>query len=102
MTRNQDDRTLESLSSTVLSLVGMICMVLGALVVTFDYPQIVHLGGFDSSVVGVNNPNLDRGLYERLVIEFAIGVVILGAGVALCVPKMIIIIIKSFDRRRQI
>ncbi len=102
MTPNYDDHVLTSVPSTVLSLVGITCIILGALVVTFDYPQIEYLGGFDNPIIETNDPSMDRGLYERLIVEFAIGVVILCAGVALCMPKVIMIIVESLGRRRQI
>ena len=77
-------------------------MTLGALVVTFDYPQIEYLGGFDSSHIAGDNPRQEgSGIYDRLVMEFTIGAAILMAGVALCVPKMILIITRLLGHGRQ-
>lgn len=89
-------------STTIMSLVGIICIILGALVVTFDYPQIEYLGGFDNTLFSSNdNSEQKHALYDRLVVEFSIGVIILIAGVILCVPKMISMMIKLFGQKRQ-
>ena len=76
-------------SSTAVSLAGIACMVLGALIMTFDYPQIEYLGGFDAdaATVAMGDPE-QRSLHGRLVTEFAVGAAIFGAGIIMCVPKI--------------
>lgn len=77
-------------SSTAVPLAGVTCMVLGALIMTFDYPQIEYLGGFGAGVdagMAASGGAEQRSLHGRLVTEFAIGAVIFGAGVIMCVPR---------------
>lgn len=77
-------------SSTAVPLAGVTCMVLGALIMTFDYPQIEYLGGFGAGVDAVMTAAGDteqRSLHGRLVTEFAIGAAIFGAGAIMCVPR---------------
>lgn len=89
-------------SSTAMSLAGIICMMLGALVVTFDYPQIEYLGGFDNSHIASDNTRQEgSSIYDRLVMEFVIGVAILMAGVVLCMPKIILVMARLLDKDRQ-
>ncbi|MCE2498634.1 MAG: hypothetical protein J4F28_06570 [Nitrosopumilaceae archaeon] len=77
-------------SSTAVPLAGITCMVLGALIMTFDYPQIEYLGGFgagaDAAMAAAGDAE-QRSLYGRLVTEFAIGAAIFGAGIVMCVPR---------------
>lgn len=73
------------ISHTTVSLIGMVCAILGALIVTFDYTQIEQLGGFDHSKT--TGDAMQDALHDRLVIEFFIGVAILAAGIAMCMPR---------------
>ena len=70
-------------SSATVPLVGTACMILGALIVTFDYPQIKYLDGIDAAM----DPE-QGALYSRLITEFVIGLAILAAGAAMCAPHM--------------
>ncbi len=73
--------------SQFVPLVGLVCMVLGGLIMTFDYPQIEYLGGFDTDSTTGAGAEL-QALHGRLVVEFAAGAAILAAGIAMCVPGM--------------
>ena len=77
-------------SSTAVPLAGVTCMVLGALIMTFDYPQIEYPGGFgagaDAAMAAAGDAE-QRSLYGRLVTEFVIGAAIFGAGTIMCVPR---------------
>ena len=78
-------------SSTAVPLAGVTCMVLGALIMTFDYPQIEYLGGFgadagDAAMSAAGDAE-QRSLHGRLVTEFVIGAAIFGAGAVMCVPR---------------
>lgn len=65
-----------------LFFVGIIIIILGTLIVMFDYPQIQYL----ENVMTESHLMLegtDRDLYQRLKIEFMIGGGVLLAGITL-------------------
>lgn len=90
-------------SSTAVPLAGIACMVLGALIMTFDYPQIEYLGGFDADIdaamTAAGDPDQQRSLHGRLVTEFVIGAAIFGAGIVMCVPKAASVLLRRGRRR---
>ncbi len=73
-----------------LFLIGIIVLILGFLIIVFDYPQIQYFENID-----LKSYNLlieeKKSIHQRLVIEFSIGVVILGGGV--------VVLISSFLKR---
>ena len=62
-----------------LFLVGIILLVLGTLIIIFDYPQIEYFENIDFKLY---NSLLveDKEIHRRLLIEFTIGIIILGIG----------------------
>lgn len=65
-----------------LFLAGIIVIIIGMLVVIFDYPQIQYF----SQVVADSQQIIelqDRDFYQRLQIEFSIGIGVLALGVML-------------------
>ena len=67
---------------TVLFLAGIVMVVLGSLVVIFDYPQIQYLEakGAESRMLPGSE---ERAVHQRLIIESVIGAGILATGVVL-------------------
>ena len=77
--------------SHTMPLTGAVLVVLGSLIVVFDYPQIEYLGGFGAGVqadaAAGHTDATQRDVHARLVTEFAVGVAVLAAGTAMCAPK---------------
>ncbi len=72
------------IKNVTLFLVGIILLVLGTLIIIFDYPQLeyfenINFESYNSLLVE------EKEFHQRLVIEFTIGLVILGLGVLLLV-----------------
>ena len=65
-----------------LFFVGMIMIILGTLIVMFDYPQIQYLENVTTESRLILEET-DKDLYQRLKIEFGVGSVILLAGITL-------------------
>ena len=72
------------IKNVTLFLVGIIVLVLGTLIIIFDYPQIEYFENIDFELY---NSLLveEKEFHQRLVIEFTIGLVILGLGMLLLV-----------------
>ena len=75
------------IKNTTLFLIGIILVILGSIIVIFDYPQIMHLenSGGESQIYGME----ERIIHERLVLELAAGVAILGIGLAMVAGSML-------------
>ncbi len=67
-----------------LFLGGIILLVLGTLIIIFDYPQIEYFENIDfksySSLLVE-----EKEIHQRLIIEFTIALIILGIGVLLII-----------------
>ena len=61
---------------------GIIVIIIGMLVVIFDYPQVQY---FSQVVTGSQQiiELQDRDFYQRLQIEFSIGIAVLALGIML-------------------
>ena len=65
------------IKNVTLFFIGIAILILGLLIILFDYPLIQYLENTESTQF------LDgekRSLYQRLVIEFSAGIVICGLG----------------------
>ncbi len=71
-----------------LFLGGIILLVLGTLIIIFDYPQIEYFENIDfesySSLLVE-----EKEIHQRLIIEFTIALIILGIGVLLIVGSLL-------------
>jgi hypothetical protein len=71
-----------------LFLGGIILLVLGTLIIIFDYPQIEYFENIDfesySSLLVE-----EKEIHQRLIIEFSIALIILGIGVLLIVGSLL-------------
>ncbi len=67
------------IKNITLFLIGIIVLILGFLILIFDYPQIQYFENID-----LKSYNLlveeKKGIHQRLIIEFFIGITILGIG----------------------
>ena len=75
-------------------LVGLIILILGSFVIVFDYPQIEYLSYLDND----NSITLEKDkkeIYQKILIEFTIGVILLIIGIVLILISML----KRFENR---
>lgn len=66
-------------------------MILGSFIIVFDYPQIEYfnyLQGETSQILENNK----KEIYQKILIEFSIGIILLGLGIIL----ILISILKRF------
>ena len=76
------------IKNVTLLLVGIIVLVLGTLIIIFDYPQIEYFENIDFELY-YSLLDEEKEFHQRLVIEFTIGLVILGLGVLLLVGSFL-------------
>ena len=83
------------IKNQTLFFVGIIVLILGILIIIFDYPQIQYL---ENSDAGESNFLKDReqfSIYQRLQIEITVGAGLLVAGIGL----LVISFSKRFENR---
>ena len=63
--------------------IGLIILIIGSFIVIFDYPQIQYLENLESDSVHFLDEET-KNIYERLKIEFSLGItfLIIGIGVS--------------------
>ena len=68
---------------------GIIVIIIGMLVVIFDYPQVQY---FSQVVTGSQQiiELQDRDFYQRLQIEFSIGIAVLALGIMLVLISILL------------
>lgn len=76
------------IKNVTLFLVGIIVLVLGTLIIIFDYPQIEYFENIDFELY-YSLLDEEKEIHQRLIIEFTIGLVILGLGVLLLVGSFL-------------
>ena len=67
-----------------LLFIGITILILGAFIMIFDYPQIQFFENMSNESYRFLDEE-DKGIHERLKIEFSIGIGIFGIGVGLLV-----------------
>ena len=67
------------IKNVTLFFVGIILLIVGGLVVIFDYPQIQFFEDLDEESYHMLDVE-DKSIHQRLAIEFAIGAIILAGG----------------------
>ena len=67
------------IKNITLFFVGIILLVVASLIVIFDYPQIRFFDALDEGSYYMLDAE-DKSIHQRLVIELAVGIVILSAG----------------------
>jgi divalent metal cation (Fe/Co/Zn/Cd) transporter len=68
--------------------IGLIILMVGIFIIIFDYPQIQYLQNLESEPYYLLEEET-KNIYERLKIEFAIGITILAIGIVLCMFSLI-------------
>ena len=67
-------------------------MILGAFIIIFDYPQIEYFNYLENDV-GQVLENDKKEIYQKILVEFSIGVTLFGLGIIL----ILISILKRFE-----
>ncbi|MGH1521868.1 MAG: hypothetical protein ACRBB2_05810 [Nitrosopumilus sp.] len=86
------------IKNTTLFFVGIIVLILGVLVILFDYPQIQFFENMDSESYYLLDEN-ERSIHQRLIIEFAIGIIISITGLSVLVGSLLKRFEDSFTQR---
>ncbi|MDH3279253.1 MAG: hypothetical protein OEL84_08965 [Nitrosopumilus sp.] len=81
------------IKNTGIFFIGVIVLVLGSLIIVFDYPQIEFFENMDTESYHLMNVE-KKDLHQRLVFEFSIGIVILASGVSLLIASLL----KRFEK----
>ena len=68
------------IKNTTLFFVGIIVLILGTSIVIFDYSQIQFFEKMDSESYYLLDKE-SKNVHQRLIIEFLVGIVILGLGI---------------------
>lgn len=70
------------IGNSTLFFVGIALLIVGGLIVVFDYPQIRFFDSLDEKSYHMLDAE-DRSIHQRLVTEFAIGVIVLSIGIGM-------------------
>ena len=70
------------IKNVTLFFIGIIVLILGVLIIIFDYPQIQFLENLDSESYYLLDEE-KKNIHQRMIIEFSIGIVILVIGTLL-------------------
>jgi len=62
-----------------LFFIGIIVLILGSLIIIFDYPQIQYLENMDLKSYSLLDEE-QKNIHQRIIIEFTIGFAIIGIG----------------------
>ena len=65
-----------------LFLAGIIVIIIGMLVIIFDYPQLQYFSQMEADSHKIIESQ-DREFHQRLQIEFSIGIAVLASGILL-------------------
>ena len=66
-------------------------MILGSFIIVFDYPQIEYFNYLQDETSQILENN-KKEIYQKILIEFSIGIILLGLGIIL----ILISILKRF------
>jgi c-di-AMP phosphodiesterase-like protein len=72
-------------------LIGLIIMILGTFIIVYDYPQIEYFNDLEKETFQILE-NDKREIYQKILIEFLIGIIFFGIGIML----ILISIFKKF------
>ena len=67
-------------------------MILGSFIIVFDYPQIEYFNYLQDETSQILENN-KKEIYQKILIEFSIGIILLGLGIIL----ILISIFKRFE-----
>ena len=63
-------------------LVGLVIMILGTFIIVYDYPQIEYFNDLKKETFQILE-NDKREIYQKIFIEFLIGIIFFGVGIML-------------------
>ena len=63
-------------------LIGLIIMILGTFIIVYDYPQIEYFNDLEKETFQILE-NDKREIYQKILIEFLIGIIFFGVGIML-------------------
>ncbi|QLH07536.1 hypothetical protein [Nitrosopumilus ureiphilus] len=81
------------IKNTGIFFIGIIVLILGLLIIIFDYPQIELFEKMDTESYYLMNEE-KKDFHQRLIFEFSIGIVILALGILL----LIISLLRRFEK----
>jgi len=76
------------IKNTGIFFIGIIVLILGSLIIIFDYPQIEFFERMDTESYHLISEER-KNLHQRLVFEFSIGIVILASGISLLMISLL-------------
>ena len=76
------------IKNVTLFFIGIIFLVLGTLIIIFDYPQIQYFENKDMESYYLLDEE-KKTIHQRLVLEFSIGLVILGLAASLLIGSFL-------------
>ena len=71
------------IKNVTLFFIGIIILVLGLFIIIFDYPQLEFFEKIDDESYYMLDDEEKNNIHQKLMIEFSIGIVILGIGFSL-------------------
>ncbi len=69
-------------------LIGLIILILGSFVIVFDYPQIEYFNNLENDNY-ITIENDQKEIFQKILIEFTIGIILFGIGMTLIVISML-------------
>ena len=63
-------------------LVGLVIIILGTFIIVYDYPQIEYFNNLEKETFQILE-NDKREIYQKIFIEFLIGIIFFGVGIML-------------------
>ena len=63
-------------------------MILGAFIMVFDYPQIEYFNYLENDIYQILE-NDKKEIYQKILVEFSIGVILFGLGIMLILISML-------------
>ena len=76
------------IKNVTLFFIGITILILGTLIIIFDYPQIQFFENMDLESYYLLDEER-KNIHQRLIIEFSIGIGILGIGMSLLVGSFL-------------
>ena len=76
------------IKNTTLFFVGIIVLILGTSIVIFDYSQIQFFEKMDLESYYLLDKE-SKNVHQRLIIEFSVGIIILGLGIIILFGSML-------------
>ena len=73
-------------------LVGLVIIILGTFIIVYDYPQIEYFNNLEKETFQILENNKKK-IYQKIFIEFSIGIILFGLGVTL----ILISVFKKFE-----